>query len=146
MEPLPKEPLPLWPVPPSPVPPWPSQPGKVLCEVGLALDEEAAVSMPTTSPAELTSEPPESPGSIGALDWISPVSCSELPEPSSLAVMAWFSPVTVPDTTEGVPPLPSALPMATTLSPTLTEELASVTVCRFEAPCSWSTAMSLLAS
>ena len=106
------------------------------------------MSIPMTWPAELTSGPPESPGWIGALVWISPVSCSELlAEPSSLAVMDWLSDVTLPVTTDGCPPLPSAFPMATTFWPTVTvEESPKVTVCRPDAFCSCSTAMSLVLS
>ena len=103
--------------------------------------------MPTTWPAKLTSEPPESPGSIGALVSIIPVSCSELPEPSSLAVMDWLSAVTLPVTTDGWPPLPSAFPMATTLWPVLTvAELPRLTVVRPEASCSCRTATSWVLS
>ena len=106
------------------------------------------MSIPTTCPAELTSGPPESPGSIGALDWIIPVSCSELvDDPSSLAVMDWLSATTLPDTTDGVPPLPSAFPMATTFWPTVTvDESPRGTVCRPDAFCSCSTATSLVLS
>jgi hypothetical protein len=40
----------------------------------------------------------------------------------SLAVMDWSSAVTEPVTSAGVPPAPSALPMATTEAPTLMSE------------------------
>src|ERR1700733_9048388 len=39
---------------------------------------EAAVSSPSTSPEVSTSGPPESPGWMSALDWIKPLSCSEV--------------------------------------------------------------------
>src|ERR1700677_3430240 len=105
--------------------------------------EEAAVSMPTTWPYAFTREPPESPGSIGALLSIRPVSCSCAPDSSSEAVMDWSSPVTVPVATDGVPPLPSALPRATTVLPTATElELPRLAMVRPEAFSSWITATS----
>ncbi len=52
---------------------------------------------------------------MSALVSIMPVRFSE--EPPSLAVMDWSRSATVPDTTAGMPPLPYALPMATTASP-----------------------------
>src|SRR5499427_6075807 len=106
-------------------------------------EPDAAVSMPITLPVVLTSGPPESPGWMGALWWISPVSCSEVPAPSSDAVIDAPRPATWPTATDGVPPLPSALPSATTLSPTFTEdESPSAAVCSPEAPTAWMTAMS----
>ena len=84
---------------------------------------------------------------MSALVWISPVSCSLVPERSSDAVIDWFSAVTVPAATDGVPPLPSALPSATTLSPICTvEESPRLAMVRPDAFCSWSTATSWLAS
>src|SRR5215831_545235 len=109
------------------------------------LEPDPAVSMPITWPVLLTSGPPESPGWMGALCRMSPVRCSTVPAPSSEALMAAPRPATWPTATDGVPPLPSALPRATTLSPTLTvDESPSDTVCSPDAPTSWSTAMSLL--
>ena len=88
----------------------------------------AAVSMPTTCPAEFTSGPPESPGWMGASVWINPVRCSEPPR-SSATLIERPRPEIVPSVTLGVPPCPSALPIATTSWPTLRfEESASVTV------------------
>ena len=107
---------------------------------------DPAVSMPITWPWVLVSGPPESPGWIGALDWMSPLSRSELLDPSSPAVIARPRPVTLPVATEGVPLRPSALPMATTLSPMRTcDESPRFAVVRPEAPCNCSTAMSLVA-
>ena len=106
-------------------------------------ETEPAVMIPTTFPPESTRAPPESPGWIGASTWISPDSCSEVPLAESAAVMDWFRPVTVPATAVGVPPLPRALPTATTSSPTETvPESPSGAVFRPEAPDSFSTAMS----
>ena len=64
----------------------------------------SSVSMPSTSPSMFTSGPPESPGWIGALVAISPVSLSESLLDSSLAVIDLPSPVMVPEATLGVPP------------------------------------------
>ncbi len=105
---------------------------------------EAAVSMPTTSPLVLTRGPPESPGWMPALVSISPLSCSALPADSSEAVMVRPVPVTLPVATDGVPPLPPALPSATTFWPLCTPEELRLTVVRPEAFCSWSTATSLV--
>ena len=81
----------------------------------------AAVSMPITWPAALDSGPPESPAAIGALVCSMPCSVSLLaPLPESLAVMVRFSAVIVPLVTVGVPPVPPALPMATTPVPRVT--------------------------
>ena len=120
----------------------------VVCAVSFGeLDEDAAVSMPITCPAVLTSGPPESPGWIGALSLMSPLSCSEVPDPSSEAVIEELRPVTLPVATDGVPPLPSALPSATTFWPTATvEESPRFTVCSPEAPWSCRTATSLVVS
>ena len=94
--------------------------------------------MPMTWPCEFTSGPPESPASMLAFVSISPVSCSDEPEPSSVAVIAWLSAVTAPGATAGVPPVPPALPSATTLSPTLTVEESPVdAVVSPDAPESW---------
>ena len=78
---------------------------------------EAAVLMPMTCPAVLTSGPPESPGWMPALWWMSPVSCSGGARPSSEAVIDAPRPAMWPVATAGVPPLPSALPSATTFWP-----------------------------
>src|SRR5216684_1320616 len=101
-----------------------------------------AVIIPITWPAELTSAPPESPGLMAASLWIMPERVSERPLPS-LAVMVWSTAVTWPWVTAGVPPCPSALPRATTGSPTLTlEASASVTVGRPDTPSIWMSATS----
>ena len=105
---------------------------------------EAAVFMPTTSPEVLSSGPPESPGWMPALVWIRPCSCSALPASSSDAVMVLPVAVTLPVATDGVPPLPRALPTATTFWPACTPAELRLTVCRPEAFCSWSTATSLV--
>ena len=63
---------------------------------------------------------------MGALVSISPVSCSLTLDSSSDAVIDWLRAVTVPVATEGVPPLPSALPRAVTLSPGCTVEESPV--------------------
>ena len=74
---------------------------------------------------------------MSALVSISPLSCSLLPDPSSDAVIDWFRAVTVPAATDGVPPLPPALPSATTLSPVCTvEESPRLAVVRPDAFCS----------
>ena len=85
---------------------------------------------------------------MSALVSISPVSCSLLaPDPSSDAVMPWFRAVTAPVATDGVPPLPPALPSAVTESPLCTlEESPRLAVVRPDAFCSWITATSLVAS
>src|SRR5581483_610958 len=107
--------------------------------------EEAAVSTPITWPYAFTREPPESPGWIGASVSISPVSCSLSPDASSEAVMDWFSAVTLPSATEGVPPLPWALPSATTRSPSFTDdESPKLALVRPDAPSAWITATSWL--
>ena len=98
---------------------------------------EPAVMIPTTLPRALTSAPPESPGWIGASIWMSPDSCSEVPVEESCAVIDWSRAVTLPATTLGAPPLPRALPIATTTSPTETvEESPSGAVCSPEASAS----------
>ena len=72
---------------------------------------------------------------MGALVSISPVSCSLTLDSSSDAVIDWLRAVTVPGATDGVPPLPSALPSAVTLSPTCTvEELPRLAVVSPDAP------------
>src|SRR5215470_12118260 len=93
------------PEPPKPLPPNPPNWNP----------DDAAVSTPLTWPWELTSGPPESPAWMSALDWISPDSCSEVPEPSSEAVIDWSSAVTATDATDGVPSTPPALPRPTTV-------------------------------
>ena len=96
---------------------------------------EAAVLMPMIWPAVLTSGPPESPGWIPALWWMSPVSCSDVPAPSSEAVIDAPRLAMWPVATAGVPPLPSALPSATTFWPEeALPESPRVTVCRPDAP------------
>ena len=107
---------------------------------------EAAVFMPTTSPWVLTSGPPESPGWMPALVWIRPWSRSALPADSSEAVMVLPVAVTLPVATDGVPPLPPALPSATTFWPLCTPEELRLTVCSPEAFTSWSTATSRVLS
>jgi hypothetical protein len=75
--------------------------------------------------------------------WIMPRSVSEL-APPSLAVIVWSSAVTWPCVACGAPPRPSALPIATTVSPTCTDdESANCTVGRPETLWSiWITATS----
>lgn len=108
---------------------------------------EAAVSMPITWPAVLTSEPPESPDWTSALTSISPESCSLLPSRESLAVIAWSSAVIEPPALEGMPPVPPALPTATTGYPAfVVAESPSAAVRRPDAPCSCRTAMSWVES
>jgi hypothetical protein len=120
---------------------WPDGDGEPEAE-----ESEAAVFMPMTSPSVLTSGPPESPGWMGALWPIMPVSRSASAAPSSDAVIDRPSPVIRPVATEGVPPLPRALPSATTFSPAWGLLELRVTVCRPEAFCSCSTATSWLLS
>src|SRR5260221_11869933 len=74
-----------------------------------------AVVIPITCPAELTRGPPESPGAIVALLWISPVKRSE--EVPLLAVIDRLRATIIPWLTLGVPPTPPALPIAPTGSP-----------------------------
>ncbi len=108
---------------------------------------EAAVSIPITWPAVSTKAPPESPGWTSALTWIRPDSCSLGPSRLSLAVIDWLRAVMEPPALLGVPPVPPALPIATTDSPTAAlEESPRVAVFRPEAPCSWRTAMSWVES
>ena len=72
---------------------------------------------------------------------------SAFPPLASPAVISLFSPDTMPDVTVGSPPLPSALPIAITVSLTATrDESPSVTVLRFDTFLILMTAMSLVAS
>ena len=104
---------------------------------------DAAVSMPITWPELFTSGPPESPDTMFASTSIRPVSVSEEPVASSLAVIDRLSAVTVPGATDGVPPVPPALPMPTTPSPALTFDESPIdAVASPEASRSWMTAMS----
>ena len=81
-----------------------------------------------------------------AFVWIMPVSFSELPF-GSFAVIERSRPVTDPVATAGVPPLPRALPIPDTWSPTETdEESPGVIVSRFEASWSWISATSCAGS
>ena len=106
----------------------------------------AAVMMPTTCPDPFTSGPPESPGLMGALDWIRLLSCSTLPL-SSRTVIVRFSAVIDPLVTVGVPPFPRAFPMATTLCPGDREdESPRLTVGSPDAPWIWSKATSSVGS
>ena len=103
--------------------------------------------MPITWPWLFTSGPPESPAWMFALVRIIPVSCSVVPEAWSLAVIICPRAVTLPAAAAGGPPRPPALPMPTTVSPTLTaDESPTVTVLSPEACRSCSTAMSSLVS
>ena len=89
---------------------------------------DPAVIIPTTCPAALTSGPPESPGWIGASISMTLPNDSVPPRPS-LTVMDCPRFEMLPWVTVGVPPWPSALPMATTSWPTeRVEESARVTV------------------
>src|SRR6476469_3845298 len=90
---------------------------------------------PTTLPPASTTAPPESPGTMAASSWISPLSRWGEPSLSSCTVICWSSARTVPGTALGVPPTPPALPTATTSSPTFTvdEEPSGATV-RPDAP------------
>src|SRR6202020_275296 len=60
---------------------------------------------------------------MSAFTWMSPDSCSLAPSRSSPAVMDWLRAVMEPPALLGVPPVPPALPMATTDSPTAALEL-----------------------
>jgi len=65
--------------------------------------------------------------------------------PPELAVIVWSSATMVPCETDGAPPWPSAFPIATTASPTFTEdELAKLTVGSPVRPSTLITAMSAL--
>jgi len=75
--------------------------------------------MPITLPVESTKAPPESPDWMLALTWMRSLSCSVVPVSSLLAVIDWVTAVTEPAAAVGVPPVPPALPAATTLSPTV---------------------------
>ena len=72
-----------------------------------------AVLMPMTRPRTSTSGPPEFPGLIAASVWIASMSVS-------VALMCTVRPrpETMPEVTVGLPAIPSALPIATTASPT----------------------------
>ena len=91
------------------------------------------------------SGPPEFPGLIAASVWIMLVSVSVASLPSSPAVTVRPSAETMPWVTVGVPAArPSALPMATTASPTTAVfESPKVTVGSPEAPWIWRSATSL---
>ena len=110
------------------------------------LPVDAAVSMPMTLPFTVDSGPPESPSTMSAL--VCSMSCSvSLPPRSSLAVMVWSRLVMSPATTAGLPPAPSALPIATTWVLTFTDaELPSGTVVSPDAPTSWMTETSSVLS
>ena len=106
----------------------------------------AAVIMPMTWPASLVSAPPESPCWIGALVCSMWFRSSVVLEPWSLAWIERLSALMMPAASLA-PPCPSALPSASTGVPRLTsEELPKVSVGRPEAPCSWSSATSSVAS
>ena len=106
----------------------------------------AAVTIPMTCPALLTSAPPESPCWIWALVCSMWFRFSVVFEPSSLAWMERFSPLMLPRA--GVTwPRPWASPSARTGMPTLTcEESPRLTVARPEAPVSLSSATSSVLS
>jgi hypothetical protein len=57
---------------------------------------------------------------VGQAEWVLPgdADCSELCSAWSVAVIDSFRPVTLPVTTAGLRPLPSAFPSAMTASPT----------------------------
>ena len=106
----------------------------------------AAVIMPMTWPALFASAPPESPCLIGALVCSMWFRSSVLFEPWSLAWIERLSALMMPGAALA-PPCPSALPSASTGVPRLTcEELPKVSMGRPEAPCSWSSATSSVAS
>ena len=69
-----------------------------------------------------------------------------VPSAASLAVIDWLKAVTDPPAVAGVPPVPPALPIPTTASPTETDEVLVVTVWRPDAPFSWMTATSSVRS
>jgi hypothetical protein len=99
--------------------------------------------MPITVPAASTSGPPELPGAIGASVCSSPCSRSRFALVWSVAVMARPVAEIMPWLTGGLPPRPSALPMASTWSPAATrEELPNRTAGRPDSPLTRSTAMS----
>ncbi len=106
----------------------------------------AAVIMPMTWPALFASAPPESPCRIRALVCSMWFRFSVLFEPSSLAWIERSSALMMP-WAAFAPPRPSALPSASTGVPRLTcEELPKLSVGRPEAPSSWSSATSSVAS
>ena len=86
-----------------------------------------AVFMPMTSPLESSSGPPEFPGLMAASVWIMLLSVSR--RGAGPAVTVRPSAETMPEVTVGVPAArPSALPIATTASPTTSSlELPKVT-------------------
>ena len=112
----------------------------------LELPVFAAVIMPMTWPALFASAPPESPCSIRALVCSMWFRFSVLFEPSSLAWIERSRALMMP--AAGLaPPWPSALPSASTGVPRRTcEELPKVTGVSPEAPSSWSSATSWVAS
>ena len=119
----------------------------VAVESGPNPEAFAAVSMPTTAPSPFTSGPPESPSWMGASVSIMPCNCSVVPAPLSLALMDWSRALMVPCAVDGRPPLPPALPSASTASPTLALlESDSVTGFSPDAPTSWSSATSSVES
>ena len=104
---------------------------------------DAAVVMPTTCPAPLTTGPPESPARTGAANSMRPVNSSEVPVRVSSACTVRPNPVTVPTSRVSGASLPMALPSATTGSPG-TRMFASPMTAGVSppAPISWMTAMS----
>lgn len=107
--------------------------------------DEAAVSMPTTSPSASTSGPPESPETIAASVWIRSVSVSPAAVPSDCVVMVWPSAVTWPVAAVSVP-VPPALPTPVTASPTWTPSVSSFAGVSPDASSSLRTATSFVAS
>ena len=106
----------------------------------------AAVIMPMTWPALFASAPPESPSWIRALVCSMWFRFSVLFEPWSLAWIERSSALMMP-WAGFAPPRPSALPSASTGVPRLTcAELPKLSVGRPEAPSSWSSATSSVAS
>ncbi len=108
--------------------------------------DEAAVAMPTTSPSESRTGPPESPETMSAATSMSPESDS-VPVPDSLCTwMAWSVAVTVPSAATRLP-VPSALPTSVTASPVFAPpSSSSETVDSPEASLSLRTATSFVAS
>jgi hypothetical protein len=107
--------------------------------------EDAAVSMPTTSFSASTRGPPESPETMGASVWMRSVSVSPAAVPSDWVVMVCPSAVTWPLAAVSVP-VPPALPTPVTASPTCAPSLSSLAGVRLDAPSSFSTATSFVAS
>ena len=108
---------------------------------------DAAVVIPTTCPASLTTGPPESPARTGAANSKRPLISSLVPVSSSSALTVRLNALTVPISRVRGAPLPPALPSATTGWPGASAAESPIGAGgRPAAPCSCRTAMSFCRS